>query len=258
MREYGQIQCSYWQRVIEEGWSTDATLLGAYLLTGPHSNGIGTYRLPLGYIQDDLSWERDRVRETLSELFEKGFCKAFGGVIHIPKFLRWNPISNGNVAKARVRDFEAIPNDDAKAAAALVLIEFGNHWPKGFINRLETLSKGLSKQNPTRPIPNPIENLTTSEDKSSSVDAPASKSLAERIWGEGLDTLSRLSGKPAAKLRSLVGKWRKDYGDEATFGAIVEAERQAVTEPVAWVTRALAARAGSVEDDVPDYVRGAT
>lgn len=158
MREYGQIQCSFWQRASEEGWSNDAMILGAYLLTGPHSNGIGCYRLPDGYISDDLGWVPERVTQTLSELFRKGFCNRFGTVVLIPKFLRWNPISNANVAKAREQEFEAIPNEAAKSAAALALLEFGNHWGNGFRNRLETLSKGFAKQNPTQPNPTlPIE-----------------------------------------------------------------------------------------------------
>lgn len=153
MREYGQIQCAYWQHASEQGWSTDAMLLGAYLLTGPHSNGIGTFRVPTGYIQDDLDWDRERVSETLAELSDKGFCKVFGRVVHIPKFLRWNPIANGNVAKARAAEFEALPSEDAKAAAAPSLLAFGNHWPDDFRNRLETLSKRYGEQDPTQPNP---------------------------------------------------------------------------------------------------------
>lgn len=153
MREYGQIQCSFWQRACEEQWTNDAMVLGAYLLTGPHSNGIGCYRLPNGYVCDDLGWDSERVSKGFAELFGKGFCNRFGTVVLIPKFLRWNPISNGNVAKARAQEFEAIPNEEAKQAAALALLTFGNHWGNPFRNRLETLSKGYAKQNPTQPNP---------------------------------------------------------------------------------------------------------
>ena len=117
-------------------------------------------------------------------------------------------------------------------------------------------------QEPEQHRTNPADSLIPDSLKPNSEpigsDASASKSLAERIWGEGLDTLSRLSGKPVGKLRSTIGMWRKKHGDEATFGAIVEAERQAVSDPVAWVSAALAARAGPAVDDVPDYVRGAS
>lgn len=166
MREYGQVQCAFWQHASENQWSSDAMLLAVYLMTGPHSNGVGAYRLPEGYIQDDLGWVSERVKETLSELLRKGFCERFGTVIVMPKFLRWNPISNGNVAKARAAEFEAIPSDAAKVSAARALLTYGNHWEKGFANRLETLSKGYANQNPTQPNPEP----TQPERESTTVD----------------------------------------------------------------------------------------
>lgn len=165
MREYGQIQCSYWQRAIEEEWSNDAMLLGTYLLSSPHSNGIGCYRLPPGYVSDDLNWEPERVSKGFRELFEKGFCNRIGSVVLIPKFLRWNPIANQNVGKARAKEFETIPNTEAKQAAAVGLLEFGNHWPKGFMDRLEGFAKPFreryAEQHPTQP--NPILSATRGE-----------------------------------------------------------------------------------------------
>ncbi|MFW6024047.1 MAG: hypothetical protein ACOC8P_00330 [Dichotomicrobium sp.] len=175
MREYGQIQCSFWQRACEEGWSNDAMLLGTYLLTGPHSNGVGCYRLPGGYISDDLDWDAERVEQTLSELSEKGFCKRFGRVVFIPKFLRWNAISNANVAIARQKEFEAIPNDEAKKHAARAMLDFGNHWDNGFVKRLETLSKGLGKQEPNQPNPNQPESTQPERKRAPGGGAPAPK-----------------------------------------------------------------------------------
>lgn len=179
MREYGQIQCSFWQRACEEGWSNDAMLLGTYLLTGPHSNGIGCYRLPTGYVCDDLNWDAERVEKGFTELFEHGFANRFGRVVLIPKFLRWNAISNANVAIARQREFEAIPNDEAKHHAARALIDFGNHWEEGFRKRLETLSKGLGKQNPTQPNPNQPE-----REGAPAGDAPPTKPKSKNKKGE--------------------------------------------------------------------------
>ncbi len=185
MREYGQIQCSFWEQASEDGWSSDAMLLAAYLLTGPKSNGIGCYRLTDGTVTDDLNWERERVTETLSELFRKGFANRYGTVVFIPKFLRWNPISNGNVAKAREQEFEAIPSDEAKAAAALALLRFGKHWSKGFTDRLETLSKGFAKgygkQNPTQPNPEPDPEPTRKEPPQSPAAAGSSLPPADDV-----------------------------------------------------------------------------
>lgn len=160
MREYGQIQCAYWQKAIEEEWSNDAMLLGAYLMTSHHSNGLGCYRLPTGYVADDLGWDAERVSEGFQELFDKGFCIRYGNVVLMPNFLSFNAISNGNVAKARQTEFEAIPNKEAKSAAARAMLEFGKYWTDDFRQRLETLSEGFpegfGKQEPNRTDPNHI------------------------------------------------------------------------------------------------------
>lgn len=157
MREYGQIQCSFWQSARAEGWSSEATQLGAYLLTSPHSNGIGCYSLPDGYIAADLGWDEKQIRKGFEELSRNGFADRFGTVVFLPKFMRWNPIANGNVAKARQGEWEALPKGEAKLRCAKVLLEFGNHWSDGFRTVLETVSEGYTEQNPTQPNPEPTQ-----------------------------------------------------------------------------------------------------
>ena len=192
-------------------------LLGAYLLTGPHSNGIGTFRVPAGYIQDDLGWDRERVTETLSELSAKGFCKVFGKVVHIPKFLRWNPIANGNVAKARQAEFESVPSDQAKQAAARAMLDFGNHWADGFRNRLETLSKRYAEQEPTQPNPTQP-NPTREEGRAADAASPPQKKQAT----------STGSGKNQVP--------RPDFIDEQVWSDFLAHRRQkkAKLTPTAW------------------------
>jgi hypothetical protein len=164
MREYGQVQCSFWSDPDVQELSDQAKLLFAYLLTGPHSNGLGCYRLPDGYVQADFGWSFETVRERFTELFEKGFierCESTNFVV-ILNFLKWNPVSNGNVATARAKEFETVPS---KATIYFTLINElltnGKHWSDGFINHLETLYQtlleGYAKQDPTQPYqePNP-------------------------------------------------------------------------------------------------------
>jgi hypothetical protein len=158
VREYGQIQCSFWQSSDAQAFSDAGKLLATYLMTGPHSNGLGCYRCPDGYIMDDLGWSSERVSETLLELSRNGFAYRFDKVVLMPNFLRWNRISNVNVAKARQAEFDALPKGDAKTLLARALLEFGNHLPKGFETVLQTIAQTVtqtsSKQNPT--LPNPI------------------------------------------------------------------------------------------------------
>src|SRR5690606_12761100 len=101
MREYGQVQSAFWQSPDAQAWSDTGKLLALYLLTGPHANGLGCYRLPDGYVMADLGWSAERVSKGFEELSSNGFANRLEGVVFIPNFLRWNRIANGNVAKAR-------------------------------------------------------------------------------------------------------------------------------------------------------------
>lgn len=154
MREYGQVQCAFWGHPDIAGLSIEAKLMAVYLLTGPHSNGLGCYRLPAGYILEDLGMDSETVSKGFRELFDAGFAKRCERTkfVLMPKFLRWNPIANANVAKARAKEFEEVPSQfQYIQELACVMLEQGEHWPEQFRNRLET----LSKPDPTRPDPDP-------------------------------------------------------------------------------------------------------
>lgn len=167
MREYGQIQCSFWTDPDMQGLSDAAARLACYLLTGPHSNGLGCYRLPDGYIQADFGWTSQTVSKAFQELFETGFCKRCQSTqfVLIPKFLRWNPIANANVAKAREKEFEAVPRKASiYGRLAASMLDYAGHLSEPFRNRLET----LSKQDPTRPDPEPDPDRTREKEPSGS------------------------------------------------------------------------------------------
>jgi hypothetical protein len=161
MREYGQVQSAFWQSSDAASWSDTGKLLALYLLTGPHANGIGCYRLPDGYVMADLGWDTETVSKGLRELEESGFAYRFGDVVFLPNFLRWNRIANGNIAKARFGEFNTLPKGEAKTRAARAMLEFSDLWTADDQTVLETvletvsetLSEGYANQNPTLPNP---------------------------------------------------------------------------------------------------------
>jgi hypothetical protein len=57
-----------------------------------------------------------------------------------------------------------------------------------------------------------------------------------------------LNGQAARGARSLLGRWRKQYGNAMLAAVISEAEALAVSEPVAWITAALRTRSGETDD----------
>lgn len=155
MREYGQIQTCFWTDPDIQALNDQDKLLATYLLTGPHSNGIGCYRLPDGYILADLGWSQETVSKAfrnLSEMVPKGFAYRCMGsfFVVIPSFLKWNPIANANVAAARAKEFDTIPEKFTYYGMLCdSMLKYGKHFGEPFRNRLET----LSKQNPTQPYP---------------------------------------------------------------------------------------------------------
>lgn len=165
MREYGQIQCAFWQSQDAQEWTDAGKLLAAYLMTGPHSNGLGCYRCPDGYVMADLGWSQERVSEGFAELSRNGFAYRFEGVVFVPGFLRWNKVANGNVASARMAEFEALPKGEAKARAAAVILRYVKHLGNEHRTVLQTVAETVSgtvpqtvtqtEPNPTQPRENP-------------------------------------------------------------------------------------------------------
>jgi hypothetical protein len=93
MRDYGKVHTSFW---ISDGMrrvSDDARLLALYLLTGQHTNMIGCFRLPDGYVSEDLNWEPERVSKGFDELSKNGFATRDSASkwVLILNFMRWNP-----------------------------------------------------------------------------------------------------------------------------------------------------------------------
>lgn len=65
--------------------------------------------------------------------------------------------------------------------------------------------------------------------------------LKAAVFGAGLTWLAAKTRKEPAKLRSLVGKWCAQYGDRQTLDAFLAAQRESPVEPIAWITKRLAA-----------------
>lgn len=101
MRTYGKVKIAFWEdeRIISTDDST--RLLALYCKTGKHSNAIGCYRLPLGYIQTDLGWNEDKARTCLQNLVGLGLLMydEEAQFLFIPDYLEENPIENSRVGK---------------------------------------------------------------------------------------------------------------------------------------------------------------
>lgn len=158
MRDYGRVFSAFWQSQETRAYTEDGRTLALYLLTSPHANLIGCYRLTDAYAADDMQWSLERVREGFRELQSKGFVSRDEGTkwVLIHKYLKWNSFENGNVAIAAHKAFDQVPSMPLKALLVVALLEFGCHLKEPFVNHLRTLSEPFAIPEPD---PEPILSL---------------------------------------------------------------------------------------------------
>lgn len=149
MRVYGTIYSAFWNNETMSCLPDDAKLLALFLLTSDHGNLIGCFRLPLGYIAEDLRWTKERVTNALANLQEEKFLiydHKLSWLI-ICNYLKWNPIANPNQGRSVENIFLQVPNSSIfyQTLIASVLAQT-KHLSDEFINRLETLSKPFLNQ----------------------------------------------------------------------------------------------------------------
>lgn len=85
---------------------------------------------------------------------------------------------------------------------------------------------------------------TDTEANASGADAP---DVRTRLFRNGLQTLAKITGKTPDSCRATVGKWLKSVNDEAihVLGAIEDAERNRIADPVAWINQVLKSHQGT-------------
>lgn len=145
MREYGKIYTTFWTSPEMQGVSEQARLLAAYLLTGPHGNMLGCFRLPMAYIQADMRWVPADALSILTELITIDFVRYDKGTswLFLPNYLTWNPIENPNQGKAAAKLVEAVPVKSSFYAELIEALKpFAQRFPQGLP---EPSPQGLAK-----------------------------------------------------------------------------------------------------------------
>jgi hypothetical protein len=113
MRDYGKVHTTFWTSSTTRSMSEDARILALYLITSPHSTIAGVFRLPDGYVCEDLQWSVERVAKGFAELLRKGFANRCETTkwAWVCKHLEWNPPENPNQRKSAAKIAQAIPDD---------------------------------------------------------------------------------------------------------------------------------------------------
>jgi hypothetical protein len=149
MRIYGSIQISFWENSDIQILSDQSKLLAIYLLTGPHSNMLGCYRLPDGYINEDLKWTNQHAKDAFCQLTSIDFLtrdvRSSWVVIH--DFLKWNPVQNPKQGAGVQKLFNLVPpNETVYIPLVKGLLTHGRYLDKEFQNRLNKLMTSLTNR----------------------------------------------------------------------------------------------------------------
>src|SRR3990167_8153130 len=142
MRIYGSVPIVFWANAETQSLSDQGKLLAIYLLTGPHSNMMGCFRMPDGYINEDLRWNNQIVKKAFQQLSIIDFLtrdeSSSWVVIH--DFLKWNPIQNPRQGMGIQKLFSMVPTE-SRVFKPLIkgLLTHGKYLDQGFHDRLHTL-----------------------------------------------------------------------------------------------------------------------
>lgn len=115
MRDMAKVYSSFWTSPSIGRLSEDGRMLAIYLLTSQHGNSLGAFRLPEGYVSEDLKWTPERVRQGFDELLRERFANRCERVnwVWVFGYLKWNKPDNPNQLKSLVKLAAKIPEDCA-------------------------------------------------------------------------------------------------------------------------------------------------
>lgn len=113
MRDYGKVHSTFWSSPTTSSMTDDGKVLALYLLTCSHSTIAGVFRLPDGYVSEDLGWPLERVAQGFAELFDKGFANRCATTkwVWISKHLEWNKPENPNQRKSAAKIALSVPDE---------------------------------------------------------------------------------------------------------------------------------------------------
>ena len=109
MARYAQIYTQLW---FDKGFGTLSErfkLFFIYVLSSPHSNMLGYYRLPLAYAANDLGWTIDQVKAAIRDMAHFIAYDPQSEMLLVKKYLKYNQIENPNQAKGAIKLLEDLP-----------------------------------------------------------------------------------------------------------------------------------------------------
>lgn len=260
MRDYGVVRVRFWEWAKRKHLDAAEREVALYLLTSPHCNSLGCFRLPMAYLCDDLGREAAMVVRAVARLREIGFLERdeASGWTWLVGYLQHNPIPNRNVGKAVEKQVDAVPvevtfygimiealRSTAAADDKGVSNAFLDKLVERYRNRSDAVSRRVETHTQTHE-PTPTHEQDHSEAEASDAGAPSR--VRQEIFDAGVRILVA-AGRRDGAARAMIGKWRKEHSDEAVLAAIGRARAENASEPIGFITACL--KAGLPADNRP-------
>ena len=180
---YGKVYEVFWEDEKIELLSDRATLMALFLISGPHRNAIGCFRLGIGAITDlprFQAWGREGVSEALNELVQIGFIVRDDrtGWTLIANALKHDPIKQDKAAIHALSLATRVPKNSPVYQALVERLE----------PQLQPHAKALSKKEGwplARPIEGPSEAQRSPEPLPEPYPLPEPEPEPEPVRGAG-------------------------------------------------------------------------
>jgi hypothetical protein len=120
MRSYAKVSPTIWSSDHFNALpSDDSRFVFIYLLSSPHSNSAGCYRLPDQYARVDLNWPLDRYQKAKAEVIATGMASfdAITSTVLIEKWWQFNQPANEKHRRQIEAELKRIPSPTLKAKA---------------------------------------------------------------------------------------------------------------------------------------------
>lgn len=220
MRDYGKVYSTFWSSETTGQLSDDGKMLALYLMTCGHSTIAGVFRLPDGYVAEDLGWGSERVSKGFAELFDKGFADRCGTTkwVWVRKHLEWNKPENPNQRKSAAKIALSVPDscswklDFMRVSGEVLAIDQPDNG-----NPSETLSKPFLNQEQKQeqeqeeggkpPVASPADAGQATAGAGQAVPACPADRLVE-LYHEVLPELPQCRVMPDARRKALQRRWR--------------------------------------------------
>lgn len=208
---YWRVSPRFWAET--QNWTSDARTLALYLLTCPHRTTEGLFRLPRGYIADDLGWALERLAQPFAELLDRGFIQydENASVVLIVKAMKYQAPENPNQITSAVRKLAELPDtfltSTFKALAEQFCQGLYEALPEGFGEGCgEPPSPAQARTQPPAPVPKTSSTgLESGSPQPVDDDDAMEAALAQaRREAEGYDDIANLDGWVRSRAKKLI------------------------------------------------------